>query len=117
METVTIKTAIDSGKKTKDGKPVVNIVLSDGRKGAGFDEKFLTLNGQSVQVDIKEGKEWNGEKPLIFNLPSEKKPGGFKPFADKKTIALQCAAQVFYGSGDAELTIKCAEKFYSFLNS
>lgn len=122
METVKVKTAIDSGKKYND-KPIVNIELEDGRKGAGFDAKFLEYNGKEVELEIKEGKEYNGQKQYIFNLPKEKtaQAAGKFPAKDwtfeKRKAALECAVNVHAGGMvDDNKVLATANNFLTFLN-
>lgn len=65
MEKVKIKSVIDSGKKWND-KPIIQIELEDGRKGSSFESEALSWKGE-IELEIKEGKEYNGQKQFIFN--------------------------------------------------
>lgn len=121
MEKVKVRTAVDSGRKTKEGKPVVNITLEDGRTGAGFDEKFLQMNGQEVELDIKDAPDYNGEKRVWFNIPKEQKQAGKFPAKDwsfeKRKVALECAVSVHAGGVVLEdKVIDTANNFFTFLN-
>lgn len=123
MEKVKVRTAVDSGKKTKDGKPVVNITLEDGRNGAGFDAAFIEMNGKEVELDIKEAPEYNGEKKFWFNLPKEKsqQAGKFPPkdwTFEKRKAALECAVNVHAGGMTTDdKVLATANNFLNFLNS
>ena len=120
-EKVKIKSCIDSGKKWND-KPIINIELEDGRKGSAFDNLFLGLDiGQEYEIDIREGKEYNGQKQYIFNMPGQKKKGFSKDWTyDKRKTSLECAIESLKLSDKKDVTsnqiIELSKKFYSYLN-
>jgi hypothetical protein len=122
MEKIKIRTAVDSGRKTKDGKPVIEITLEDGRSGSGFDEKLLSLNGQEVELEVKEAPDYNGQKRHWINLPkpANQQQGKF-PAKDwsfeKRKVALECAVSVHAGGVVLEdKVIATANNFFTFLN-
>lgn len=122
MEKVKIKTCIDSGKKYQD-KPIIEIVLEDGRKGSAFDSAFLGLPvGQEIEMDIKPAKDYNNEKRFYFNMPGQSKSGGAKFQKDwtleKRKISLENAVNwctSMSGLKTADV-IACADAFYNYLN-
>jgi hypothetical protein len=128
MEKVKIKTCVNSGKMWKE-KPIIEIVLEDGRKGSAFDTAFLGLPlNQEVEIDMKPGKEYNGVMQYYFNIPGQnhgaKKGGTFQKdwTLEKRRIALEtsvswCSAIV--GSVSQLKTtdvINCANAFFEWLN-
>jgi hypothetical protein len=123
MEKVKIKTCIDTGRKTKDNKPVYDIELVDGRKGGAFDALFagMPLN-EDIEIDINPAKDYNGEKRFYFNIPGDKKTGGKFPQKDwtfeKKKASLELAINWCANKKDVETSdmIKCAHVFFDYLN-
>ncbi len=121
MEKVKIKVAEDS-KKTYgvNKRPIINIELEDGRKGTGFDLEFLNLVGKEIELDIRQGKEYNGVIPTYFNLPSANngKNTSAKDWTLQKRItALECAARIHAGGVvDPAEIITTADDFYNWLN-
>lgn len=118
MERIILKEARDSGKKWQD-KPIYSVLLTDGRAGSCFDEKILSLPiGQEVELDVKEGKPYNGKPQYIFNLPKDKK-GGFAPkdyTFEKKRVALECAvALIASGKVDVKYLTETRDKFFEYL--
>ncbi len=113
-EKVVIKSATDTGKTWQD-KKIIKVELSDGRTGSSFDSNILEFNGKEADLDIKEGKEFNGVKQYIFNLP--KKAGAFpkKDYTVDKKIAALSAASRMQGI-KSEQVLELANKYYTWLN-
>jgi hypothetical protein len=122
MEKVKIKFSVDTGKKAKNGNPIINIELEDGRKGAAFDSSFLGLPlGQEVEIELKPAPDYEGEKRFWFSIPGQKKAGGFKKDwnLEKKRISLECAVSAINKTDkqfSSDNIIELAKKFYSYLN-
>lgn len=121
METVKIKTAINTGKKW-EGKDIFEVTTEDGREGSCFDAKIVDYVGKDVQLDVKEGKEYQGKKKYYFNFPKEGGLGGkFPPKNyqfDKRRVALECAVSlVNSGKILPALLPDTRDKFYEYLNS
>lgn len=122
MEKVKIKSAIDSGKKTKKDQPIINIELEDGRCGAGFDEKFKDLMGKEVELDIKEAGEYQGKKQHYFNFPKENTGGGkFAPkdyTFDKRRVAHETAVTMLVsGKIGNDKFNETRDNFFTYLNT
>lgn len=119
MEKVKIKSAVDSGKTTKKGQPVIKIELEDGRVGAGFDEKFKDLAGKEVELDIKPASEYEGVKQHYFNFPKE--GGKFTPkdyTFDKRRVALECSVQMLLaGKIQSDKFVETRDNFFTYLNT
>ena len=122
MEKVKIKTCIDTGRKTKDNNPVVEIELEDGRKGSAFDSIFLGLpKNEDVEFEIKEGKEYQGEKRYYFLIPNQRNKKFIQKdwTLEKRKISLECAINATK-LVEKEITsaniIKLSETFYEYLN-
>jgi hypothetical protein len=120
-EKVIIKSVVDNKKLVGD-KPIFQVELSDGRKGATYDKEFLDFKeGQEVELNIKEGKEYQGKMQYYFNVlkPDTKKSFAPRDYTfDKKRVALECAVGFSKGldvkSADV---IKVANYFFTeFLN-
>jgi len=123
MEKVKIKTCIDTGKKTKKDTPIIEIELSDGRKGSAFDSLFLGLPlNQEIEIDIKPAPDYNNEKRFWFIMPGQQKSGGKFPAKDwtleKRKISLECSITWCVSKGNIETKdlISCADAFYNYLN-
>ena len=75
MEKLIIKSVTDTTKKYKDKKTgeeksIFSVELADGRKCSAFDPAFLQLPvDKEVELDLVEGKEYNGVKQYIVNIP------------------------------------------------
>ena len=122
-EKVKIKSCIDTGKKAKNGNPIINIELSDGRKGAAFDSLFLGLDLNSEnEIEIKEAPEYEGQKRYYFSIPGQKKGSNFSKdwTLEKRRISLECAIESLKLSDKKDITsnqiIELSRKFYSYLN-
>lgn len=124
MEKIIPVKIIDTGRKTKEGKPVIEIETQDGRKGSAFDSLFLGLTiNQEFECEVKEGKEYNGVKQLYFTLKSDKPAVGKFPAKDwaydKRKNSLEIAVQAI-SKTDKQITseniLALAEKFFEYLN-
>jgi hypothetical protein len=119
MEKVIIKTCVK--KETKKGT-FYTIELSDGRKGISS-EDLTSKMGQEAELDVKEGKPYEGVMQYYFNLPKSEKPAGKFPAKDwtfeKRRAALENA--VNFCRDRKELTsansIDLANKYLEFLNT
>lgn len=115
-EKVKIETATNTGKKWND-KSIIEIKLVDGRTGSSFDEKIIELIGKETELDIKDGKEYNGVKQYYFNIPKEgQQSGGFPKkdwsFEKRKTALMAASASM----EEAEGVIRRANIYLAFLN-
>jgi hypothetical protein len=120
METVKIKTAINTGKKYQD-KDIVEVVLEDGREGSCFDIAIIASIGKEISLDVKEGKEYQGKKKFYFNIPKEGSKGKF-PMKDytfeKKRAALELAVSLVASDKiKIDLLVETRDKFYEYLKS
>jgi hypothetical protein len=121
MEKVKIKTCIDSGKKYQE-KPIIEIVLEDGRKGSCFDTAFLGLPiGQEIEIDIKPAKDYNNEKRFYFNMPGQQKNGSKFPQKDwtfeKRKASLENSIEWCKGKDlKTKDVLECATVFFNYLN-
>jgi hypothetical protein len=121
-EKTKIKTAIDTGKQYEN-KPIINIELEDGRKGACYNEIAKEFKpGQEVEFDIKEGKEYEGEKRYYFNIPKINKPG-FAPkdylYEKRRSsyeLALKTAELLDVKLKKSDDICPIAEKIFEYLN-
>jgi hypothetical protein len=122
MEKVKIKTCIDKGTKTKDGNPVIEIELEDGRKGSAFDSLFLGLPlNQEVEFEIKPAKDYNNEKRFYFLLPGQNTKKGFQKdwSFEKRKISLECSINAIKSTGKEVQTkniLALADEFFEYLN-
>lgn len=123
MEKVKIKNCIDTGRKTKDNdNPIIEIELEDGRKGSAFDSLFLGLpKNEYIEIEIKQGKEYNGEERFYFLMPGQKskktysKDWGFEKRKSSLEIAVS-AIQLTEEKVSSENILALSEKFYEYLN-
>lgn len=120
-EKVKIKSCIDTGKKAKNGNPIINIELENGKKGAAFDSAFLGLSLDSeVELEIKDAPDYEGEKRYYFMIPGQKKGGKFTKdwTLEKKRISLECAVQAINKTDktfSSDSIIELSRKFYTYL--
>lgn len=121
MEKVKIKERADSGKKWND-KAIYNVELVDGRKGSCFDPAIMNIAvGVETELDIKEGKEYQGVKQYIFNLPkANNKGGGYpprNPAPDHRAAALRCAVDMVIAGKVATDKFKdCRDSYYLYIS-
>lgn len=120
METVKIKTAINTGKKYQD-KDIFEVTTEDGREGSCFDSKIIDYVGKEVQLDVKKGNEYKGVQKYYFNFPKDESKSKFpvKNYSfDKRRVALECATSLI-SSGKIPLDrlTETRDKFYEYLNS
>jgi len=120
MEKCIIKTCVK--KETQKGT-YYTIELSDDRKGLSSDDLTGKI-GQETELEVKQGKEYQGVMQYYFNLPKADKPANGKfPAKDwtyeKRRYALENA--VNFCRDRKELTsantIDLANKFFEFLNT
>lgn len=123
-EKVKIKSCIDTGKKAKNGNPIINIELEDGRKGAAFDSLFLGLDLKSEnEIEIKEAPDYEGQKRYYFHIPGKKSASGSKFSKDwtleKRRISLECAINAINKTDkqfSSDNIIELSKKFFAYLN-
>lgn len=119
MGKIKIISATDSGRKW-EGKDIIEVTAMDGnveKKGSCFDRKILDFIGKEVEMDVKEGKEYQGVMRHYFNFPKDAKAGGFpkKDYAfEKRRVALECAVQSTHLS--QQEVLKIAEEYLTWLN-
>ena len=121
MEKVKIKSVVNSGRKWNE-KDIYIIELEDGRKGSSFDPTAKDWKGE-IELEIKEGKEYQGAKQLIFNLPkseNQKSSGGFpkKDWSyEKRRASLEFSLKFHDGIGiELNSVLETADKFFNYLN-
>lgn len=120
MEKVTIKTCVR--KDTQKGT-FFTIELSDGRKGISSNDLTSSI-GNEIEVDVKEGKEYQGEMQYYFNLPKQDGQASKFPKKDwnfeKKKSALENAVNFSVINkipATSEQVIQVADYFFKYLNS
>lgn len=132
MGKVTISNAVDTGRKTKNGNPIINVTLLDGRRGGCFDGSILSFIQKEIDLEIKENGEYNGVKQYIFNIPKfknekiEAKNSGQNvnnnqctdnSNFEKRKIALQCAVNSLSGGlPNKDGVIDLANEYLKFLS-
>jgi len=119
MEKVIISTCVK--KETQKGI-FYTIELSDGRKGISKNDLTQKM-GMEIELEIKEGKEYQGVMQYYFNLPSSNKStnGKFAPkdwTFEKRKSALEnavnfCRDRKELGSKES---LDLAGKYFEFLN-
>lgn len=119
MEKVIIKNCVK--KETAKGV-FYTIELSDGRKGISS-EDLTGKMGMETELEIKEGKEYNGEKQYYFNSPKVQGQGGGKfPQKDwsyeKRKTSLENAVNHCLKKPEltTEQVLQVASKFFDYLN-
>lgn len=119
MEKVIIKTCVK--KETTNGA-FYTIELSDGRKGISSEDLTAKL-GMEAELDIKEGKPYNGVMQYYFNLPKEQKQGGKFPQKDwtfnKRQSSLELAVasiKLTDQKVSTENILALSERYYEYLN-
>jgi hypothetical protein len=121
MEKCYIKTCIK--KETQKGV-FYTVELIDGRKGISSDD-LTTKLGMEVELDVKEGKPYDGVMQYYFNLPKSQAAGASKfPQKDwsyeKRRASLENAISAIKLTGK-EVTsvniIALSNEFYNYLNT
>jgi hypothetical protein len=123
VEKVKITKCIDTGRKTKDNRPVFDIELSDGRKGGAFDSSFIGLKmNEEIEIEIAQAKDYNNEKRYYFSVPGKKKEGSKFPQKDwtfeKRRAGLELSVQwcISKQTLKTEDVLNCASAFLNYLN-
>jgi hypothetical protein len=119
MGKVIIKTCVK--KETSKGI-FYTIELSDGRKGISS-EDLTSKIGFELELEIKEGKPYEGVMQYYFNTPKENKNGG-KFFAkdwtfNKRQLSLELAISSIKLTDQkvsTENILALSEKYYEYLN-
>lgn len=121
MEKVKIIKAIDTGRKTKDDKPVIEIEAADGRIGSAFDISFLQMVDKEIELEVKEGSDYKGVKQYYFVKPGQ---GGKKGFSrdytfEKRKSSLECSINSIKQTDKLVTTdniLALADKYFEYLN-
>jgi len=120
MEKVIISTCVK--KETQKGI-FYTIELSDGRKGISKDDLTQKM-GMEIELEIKEGKEYQGVMQYYFNLPSSNKSTNGK-FAPKDWVFSKRQSSLELAISSIKLTeqkvsteniLALSEKYYEYLN-
>jgi len=118
MEKVKIKSVIDSGK-VFNNQNIITVELEDGRKGSAFTSEALKWSGE-MELEVKDGKEYNGHKQYIFYLPKSNKQFPSKDWTyDKRFKSLECSINSIKQTDQkvtSENILSLAEKYYEYLN-
>jgi hypothetical protein len=121
MEKVKIQSVADSGKKTKDGNPLISVILEDGRKCTSFSSDSLNWSGE-MELDVRLGQKVGDTQYHNIFAPQNKK-GTFtqKDFTfEKRNASLQRAIETAVLMNKTTTSIEIlsvAEKYYQYLNS
>lgn len=120
MEKIIITKAIDTGRKTKDDKPVIEIETKDGRVGSAFDISFLDMVDKETELDVKAGSDYKGVKQFYFLKPVSNKKGFTKDYSfEKRKASLECSINSVIQVNKAVTTeniLSLAEKYFEYLN-
>ena len=121
MEKVKIQSVSDSGRKTKDGNPLISVILEDGRKCTSFSSDALNWSGE-MELDVKLGKKIGEIQYYNIFTPQNKKSTFLqKDFTfEKRNASLQRAietAVVMNKTRTSSEILSVAEKYYQYLNS
>lgn len=122
-EKIKIKSVIDSGKKWND-KSIFTVELEDGRRGSSFEPDSLSWKIDSeIELDVRDGKEYQGQKQYIFSLPKPAgQKGGFpqKDYTfEKRRASLENsinAIKLTEQKGTSVNIIALANDFFTYLN-
>ena len=101
MKTI-ITSCVDTGKTTKDGKKIYTVGTGIDKTCTSFGVDFNEFIGNDTEVDIKDGKEFQGQMQYYIYLPkaagSPASGGGkFAPkdwTFEKRKLALTLAVEV-----------------------
>ena len=124
MEKVKIQSVVDSGKKTKDGNPMISVVLEDGRKCTSFSSDALNWSGE-MELDVRLGQKIGDIQYYnIFALQNKKSTFPQKDFTfEKRNASLQRAIETAVLMNKTTISItsieilSVAEKYYQYLNT
>lgn len=113
---------VKTDKTTKGGNPIIEIETQCGKKGVGFDDKFLQLQlGEEAELDIQE-KEYQGQTQYWFSIPKAQTGGKFpaKDWTyDKRRESLNAAIgsiKLTDQQVKSENIVALARKYYEYLN-
>jgi hypothetical protein len=123
MEKVKIQSVVDSGKKTKDGNPLISVVLEDGRKCTSFSSYALNWSGE-MELDVRLGQKIGDTQYYNIFAPQNKKSTfSQKDFTfEKRNASLQRAIETAVLMNKTTISItsieilSVAEKYYQYLN-
>ena len=114
---------IDTGRKTRKGDPVIEILTECGKMGSMFDGKALTLPiGEEIELDVSEAPDYNDEKRYYFQFPKSQAGGKFPVrdwTYDKRKESLNAAIgsiKLTDQQVKSENIIALAKKYYEYLN-
>lgn len=121
MEKVKIQSVLDSGKKTKDGNPLISVILEDGRKCTSFNSDALSWSGE-MELDVRLGQKVGEIQYYNIFSPQNKKSTFYpKDFTfEKRNASLQRAIETAVVMNKTTTSIEIlsvAEKYYQYLNS
>ena len=120
MEKVIIKGTVNTGLKTKNDAPIINVTLEDGRTGSAFTLDALNWSGE---MDLNVSPQpilSNGTQKYWFN-PVKPKTKFFQKditFEKRKAslqLSIETAATLKNTATTAEILV-LATKYYEYLN-
>jgi len=121
MEKVKIQSVTDSGKKTKDGNPLISVILEDGRKCTSFTVDALNWSGE-MELDVRLGQKIADTQYYnIFAPQIKKNTFAQKDYTfEKRNASLQRAIETAVLMNKPTTSVEIlfvAEKYYQYLNS
>ncbi len=122
MEKVKIKTAVDSGKKTKDGNPMISIELEDGRKCTAYTADAINWTGE-MELEIRPGQKINDVQyyNLFISQPRMKNQFPQRDYTfEKRNASLQRAietAALTSKATNSKEILSVTEKYFQYLNA
>ena len=116
-----IKTVVDSGKKTKDGNPMISIELEDGRKCTAYTADAINWTGE-MDLEIKPGKKINEVQYYnVFTSQLKSRPLTQRDYTfEKRNASLQRAIETAALANNQPTSndiLSVAEKYYQYLNA
>ena len=120
MEKVIIKTCVK--KETQKGV-FYTIELSDGRKGISSDDLSQKI-GIEIELDVRDGKEYEGQKQYYFNIPKQAGQSGGK-FTQKDWTFNKRESSLKFAIESIKLTeqkvtsvniLALAKEYFTYLN-
>lgn len=108
--------AVVEQKYGNEGKKLYKVVADNDKEYTCFSERIKDMKGQEVEFEEVQGKEYNGERPWIMNLPKEggsgggfQGKGGFRP-AGKSPEEIETNKRTMIMSYAKDIGIKMYEK-------
>lgn len=121
MEKVTIASTKDTGIKAKNGNPIINVSLEDGRKCTAFTPEALTWTGE-MELEIRPGQKFNDVQYYTILKPQSKgrNPLMQKDYTfEKRNASLQRSietASLSKKAVNSSEILSVAEIYYQYLN-